>query len=55
MTTLPVQAPSTPKILLWPRAALSRMLALALDLIDVLLEAQREARAAEKRYPFTVW
>jgi hypothetical protein len=55
MTILPVQAPSTPKILLWPRAALSRMLAVTLDLFDVMVEAERQAREAEKRYPFTVW
>jgi hypothetical protein len=55
MTTLPVQAPSTPKILEWPRAALSHVVALALEVLDVFAEAERQAREAEKRYPFTVW
>ena len=55
MTTLPIHAPSTPKILEWPRAAFTRTMAVALEMLDVFAEAQRQAREAEKRYPFTVW
>ena len=55
MTILPVQAPSTPRVLEWPRAVLSHMAAAVSELLDVFAEAERQAREAEKRYPFTVW
>jgi len=55
MTILPVQAPSAPRVLEWPRVALSHVAAAVSELLDVFAEAQRQAREAEKRYPFTVW
>jgi hypothetical protein len=55
MTILPVQAPSTSKLLLWPARMLERASALAQEALDIVAEAQQQAREAERKYPFTVW
>lgn len=55
MSTLPIRAPSVPKIFSLPSGALSRLYAFALAVLDVYAEAQRQVAEAKRRYPFTAW
>ena len=50
MSTLPLRATHVPAF-----PAFARLAAAVLTAIDVFAEAQRQARAAHKRYPFADW
>jgi hypothetical protein len=50
MTTLSVRAPFLP-----PRAGFGRVIFLIVTFFEVIAEAQRDAAAAHKRYPFAEW
>ncbi|MGE5774106.1 MAG: hypothetical protein ACM3Z4_19090 [Hyphomicrobiales bacterium] len=50
MTTLPIRAPLVP-----PLAGLARVISYFQIAIEVLTEAQQQAAAAHKRYPFAEW
>jgi hypothetical protein len=50
MTTLPIRAP----IVLSP-GGLARVFSFVSTLVDVFAEAQRNASAAHKKYPFAEW
>lgn len=50
MSTLRVHAPTVP-----PIAGLARVISLLNILFEAFVEAQREASAAHKRYPFAEW
>lgn len=52
MSTLPLQAPHAQ---IWPVASFGRVLAVVVTLLDVFTEAQQQARAAHKNYPFADW
>ncbi len=52
MSTLPLRAPRVPAL---PATGFARAVAAVLLMIDVLSEAQEQARAAHKRYPFADW
>lgn len=54
MSTLPVQAPSLPKFWSLTVAALSRVAAVAVGLLDSIAEAHHLAEEAQKRYPFFI-
>ena len=54
MSTLPIRAPHLPQALL-PIPGFKRAVAVALMLLDVFTEAQQQARAAHKQYPFADW
>ncbi len=53
MSTLPMQAPSVPHI--WPLTGFGRVVAVLATALEVIAEAQQQARAAHKRYPFADW
>jgi hypothetical protein len=55
MSTLPVPAPSVPKIFALPSVAIARATAFLLAVIDVYAEAQRQVKEAERHYPFMAW
>lgn len=50
MTTLPIRAPIVP-----PVAGLARVISYLRIAIEVFAEAQQQAAAAHKRYPFADW
>ena len=50
MTTLPLRAPILPTF-----AGFARVRSFFVSFFDVFAEAQREAVAAHKRYPFAEW
>jgi hypothetical protein len=54
MSTLPIRAPHLPQSLL-PIPGFARVVSAVLTAIDVFTEAQRQAAAAHKRYPFADW
>jgi hypothetical protein len=51
MSTLPLRAPHVPQ----PLAGFTRVIAALATVIDVFAEAQQQAIAAHKRYPFADW
>lgn len=53
MSTLPIQAPHVPQV--WPIAGFGRVVAAVLTMLDVFTEAQQQALAAHKRFPFADW
>jgi hypothetical protein len=50
MTTLPIRAPIVP-----PLAGLARLIAYFDIAMEVFAEAQEQAAAAHKRFPFAAW
>jgi hypothetical protein len=52
MTTLPIRAPLTPT---WSFPVFGRFITMATNVLDVFVEAQDQARAAHKRFPFAAW
>lgn len=50
MSTLPIRAPLVP-----PLMGFARVISFLTIAIEVFAEAQREAVAAHKRYPFADW
>ena len=50
MTTLPIRAPMT-----LPLAGLARVISFFAIAIEVFAEAQQQAAAAHKRFPFAEW
>ena len=50
MTTLPIRAPIVP-----PLAGLARVISYFNIAIEVFAEAQQQATAAHKRFPFADW
>jgi hypothetical protein len=50
MTTLPIRAPMVPSL-----TGFARVILFVTMLIDVFADAQRDASAAHKRYPFAEW
>jgi hypothetical protein len=50
MSTLPIRAPIVP-----PLAGLARMISYFNLAIEVFAEAQQQAAAAHKRFPFADW
>lgn len=50
MTTLPVRAPTFP-----PFAGFGRVMVFLTAFFEIIADAQREAAAAHKRYPFAEW
>ena len=50
MTTLPIRAPIMPSL-----PGLARVLSCFNIAIEVFAEAQQQATAAHKRFPFTEW
>ena len=53
MSTLPLQA--RPMAQVWPTASFGRLVSAVLTLLDVFTEAQQQARAAHRRFPFADW
>jgi len=51
MTTLPLRAPQ----LAQPFSGFARVISVIATVIDVFAEAQQQAVAAQKRYPFCEW
>jgi hypothetical protein len=51
MSTLPLRAPHVPQ----PFTGFTRVLAALATVIEVFAEAQQQAIAAHKRYPFADW
>jgi hypothetical protein len=52
MSTLPIRAPLTPS---WSFPVFGRFITMAANVLDVFVEAQNQARAAHKRFPFAAW
>jgi hypothetical protein len=50
MTTLPIRAPIVP-----PLSGFARVISYFSIAIEVFAEAQQQASAAHKRYPFAEW
>lgn len=50
MTTLPVRAPILPTL-----AGFGRVVVFFATFFEVIADAQRQASAAHKRYPFAEW
>lgn len=50
MTTLPIRAPVVP-----PLSGFARVLSYLEIAIEIFAEAQQQAAAAHKRYPFADW
>jgi hypothetical protein len=50
MTTLPIRAPMLPSL-----SGFTRVILFVTVLIDVFADAQRDASAAHKKYPFAEW
>jgi hypothetical protein len=50
MTTLPIRAPMVTSF-----TGFTRVISFFTTLIDVFAEAQRDASAAHKKYPFAEW
>jgi hypothetical protein len=50
MTTLPIRAPVLPSVY-----GFTRVISFVTMLIDVFADAQRDAAAAHKKYPFAEW
>jgi hypothetical protein len=55
MSTLSLHAPASPKVWRLPQVAMSRAIEFALEIIDIFAEAQRQAKEAERKYPYAVW
>jgi hypothetical protein len=55
MSILVLRAPHAPKAWLQLSGFFTRIVAVALTLIDVFTEAQRQAHEAQQRYSFTDW
>ncbi len=54
MSTLEIHAPPAPKA--QPSfGGLARVTSTMLAVIDVFIEAKRQAHEAQRRYPFTAW
>jgi len=53
MSTLPIRAPHLPEVL--PLTGFGRIVSVLVTVVDVFTEAQQQARAAHKRYPFADW
>jgi len=53
MSTLDIHAPPTPKASF--RGGFARVTSTVLAVIDVFIEAKRQAHEAQQRYPFTAW
>jgi hypothetical protein len=52
MTTLPIRAPFA---LTWSFPVFGRFITITASVLDVFVEAQSQARAAHKRFPFAAW
>lgn len=52
MSTLPLRALRVPAL---PATGFARIVAAVRFMIEVMSEAQEQARAAHKRYPFADW
>jgi hypothetical protein len=52
MSTLPIRAPFTPT---WSFPVFGRLITVMTTILDVFVEAQEQARAAHKRFPFAAW
>jgi hypothetical protein len=50
MTTLPIRAPMVPAL-----SGFARVISFVRVLLDVFADAQRDASAAHKKYPFSEW
>lgn len=50
MTTLPIRAPTVPSL-----SGITRVISFVTMLVDVFADAQRDASAAHKKYPFAEW
>jgi hypothetical protein len=55
MSMVSIHAPNSPKIWRLPHVAMTRVVTLALEMIDILADAQRQAKEAERKYPFLIW
>ena len=55
MSTLEIHAAPAPKALARVRRRLRARRRHLLAVIDVFIEAKRQAHEAERRYPFTAW
>jgi len=53
MSTLPIRAPYVPQV--WPLTGFGRVVSVLVTALDVIVEAQEQARAAHERYPFAEW
>lgn len=53
MSTLPIQAPYVPHFSV--RTGFNRVVTAVVTVLDVIAEAQRQAEAAHKRFPFADW
>ena len=54
MTTYPLRAEEMP-VSLHERPGFARIIAAITSALDVLVEAEQQASAAQKRYPFASW
>jgi hypothetical protein len=52
MSTLRIQAPQAPQ---FPLSGFGRLVSALVMALDVIADAQQQARAAHKRYPFADW
>ena len=52
MSTLRIHAPAMPKLWSLPAAMFARAVAVLTTAVDVYIEAQQLAQAAQKRYPY---
>ena len=50
MTTLPIRAPMVPSL-----SGFARVISFITMLVDVFADAQLDASAAHKKYPFAEW
>jgi len=53
MSTLPIRAPQVPQVL--PLTGFNRIVSALVTVLDVIADAQQQARAAHKQYPFADW
>ena len=53
MSTLPIQAQQVPQV--WPIPGFARVVLFMTSALDVFAEAQQQAQAAHKRFPFADW
>jgi len=51
MSTLPLHVPHVPQ----PFTGFGRVISVITTVIDVFVEAEQQASAAQKRYPFASW
>jgi hypothetical protein len=53
MSTLSIRVPHVPQV--WPIPAVARFISVVRMVLDAFAEAQEQARAAQKQYPFAEW